>query len=103
VLQTAWLFGFCALLMTGPIGLFQRLSSTTAFTANATSSTPRYPKELPPKGYLIGIHAGVKKIHPNRPNPPLDLAFVLSTSLHRTAAAACFTLNAFYASPEDTR
>ncbi|KAI6139707.1 arginine biosynthesis bifunctional protein ARG7 [Pisolithus tinctorius] len=92
----------------GPIRLFKRFSSTTTttttFTAKATPSKDHLhspiPKELLPKGYLLaGIHAGVKKTRPNQPNPPQDLAIVLSTSPHPTAAAACFTLNAFRAAP----
>ncbi|KAI6010593.1 arginine biosynthesis bifunctional protein ARG7 [Pisolithus marmoratus] len=88
----------------GPIRLFQRFSSTTTFTAKATPSKDhlhaQIPKDHLPKGYLLaGIHAGVKKTRPDQPNPPLDLAIVLSTSPHPTAAAACFTLNAFRAAP----
>lgn len=89
----------------GPIRLFQRFSSTTTtFTAKATPSKDHLhspiPKEFFPKGYLLtGIHAGIKKARPDQSNPPLDLAIVLSTSPHPTAAAACFTLNAFRAAP----
>lgn len=91
----------------GPIRLFQRFSSTTTtttFTAKATPSKDHLhspiPKEFFPKGYLLtGIHAGIKKPRPGQSNPPVDLALVLSTSPHPTAAAACFTLNAFRAAP----
>ncbi|KAI6008503.1 arginine biosynthesis bifunctional protein ARG7 [Pisolithus marmoratus] len=77
----------------GPIRLFQRFSSTTTFTAKATPSKDhlhaQIPKDHLPKGYLLaGIHAAQPY-----------LAIVLSTLPHPTAAAACFTLNAFRAAP----
>lgn len=47
-----------------------------------------------PKGYAVtGVHCGIKK------NAALDLALVLSTSSHPTAAAASFTKNSFQAAP----
>lgn len=48
-----------------------------------------------PKGFLVGgIFSGIKK------NPSLlDLGVILSTSPHKTSAAACFTRNAFQAAP----
>ncbi|KAL4062329.1 arginine biosynthesis bifunctional protein ARG7 [Scleroderma citrinum] len=78
-------------------------SPTTTITVKATPSKDHLhspiPQEILPKGYLLaGVHAGVKKIRPGAP-PPLDLAVVLSTASRPTAAAACFTLNAFRAAP----
>jgi len=48
-----------------------------------------------PKGFLVGgIFSGIKK------TPSiLDLGVILSTSPHKTSAAACFTRNAFKAAP----
>ncbi|KAG6327900.1 hypothetical protein ID866_11189, partial [Astraeus odoratus] len=85
---------------------FSSTSSSTSTTTITVKPTPSkdhlhapVPGDLLPKGYLLtGIHAGVKKTRPDNP-PPLDLALVLSTSAHPTAAAACFTLNAFRAAP----
>lgn len=86
--------------------LLVRLSSTS--TPKTITIKPTPPKDhlhAPvsdaslPKGFLLtGIHAGVKKPKPASP-APLDVALVLSTSPHPTAAAACFTLNAFRAAP----
>jgi glutamate N-acetyltransferase/amino-acid N-acetyltransferase len=53
------------------------------------------PDDSFPQGYsLTGVHCGVKKNA-----SVLDLAVILSTSPRPTAAAACFTRNAFKAAP----
>ncbi|KAI6030207.1 arginine biosynthesis bifunctional protein ARG7 [Pisolithus marmoratus] len=77
-------------IMKGPIRLFQRLSSTTTFTADSTSSKSHlHAPILPQKGYFVGIHAGVKTIYPNQPNPPLDLAInILDKSNGHACAVA---------------
>jgi glutamate N-acetyltransferase/amino-acid N-acetyltransferase len=77
--------------------VFKRLSST--FTSKPTPSKTHLHQPIPssffPKGFaLTGIHAGIKK----NPHVP-DLAVILSTSPRPTAAAACFTKNAFKAAP----
>lgn len=53
-----------------------------------------------PLGYLLSaVHVGVKSSPSPSPNPKPDVAVVLSVSHRPTAAAACFTLNAFRAAP----
>ncbi|KAI6041636.1 hypothetical protein EDC04DRAFT_2667427 [Pisolithus marmoratus] len=103
MLQTALAFWFLCIVDNGPDSTLPTSLVDNDVHRQCYLLHAPIPKELPPKGYLVGIHAGVKTIHPNQPNPPLGLAIVLSTSPHRTAAAACFTLNAFHASPEYTR
>ena len=75
----------------------KRFSST--FTTKPTPSKAHLHKPIPPEsfpsGYILtGIHAGIKK-----KASALDLAVILSTSPRPTAAAACFTRNAFKAAP----
>lgn len=75
--------------------IFKRLSST--YTSKAIPSKTHLHSPIPdsafPKGYLLtGVHAGVKK----KPGV-LDLGVILSQ--RPTAAAACFTRNAFKAAP----
>lgn len=52
-------------------------------------SKPTFPRQFA----TTGVHCGIKK------NAALDLALILSTSSHKTAAAASFTKNAFQAAP----
>jgi len=77
------------------------LSSSTSpitLTIKPTPSKAHLHQPLPssafPAGYILGgLHAGIKKT-----SVP-DLALILSTSRKPTAAAACFTRNAFRAAP----
>lgn len=77
--------------------IFKRFSST--FTSKPIPSKTHLHKPIPdvafPQGYVLtGIHAGVKKVPGVQ-----DLGIILSTSIHPTSAAACFTRNAFKAAP----
>lgn len=84
----------------GP-SIWRRFSSTSSSTiaVRPAPSKERHHAPIPnhsfPHGYsLTGVHCGVKK-----KSSVLDLAVILSTSPNSTAAAACFTRNAFKAAP----
>lgn len=81
--------------------LWKRFSSTatTTIVTKATPSKTHLHSPIPdsafPRGYVLtGLPCGVKK----KPEL-LDLGIILSTSSRPTAAAACFTRNAFQAAP----
>ncbi|KAJ8592263.1 arginine biosynthesis protein ArgJ [Rhizopogon salebrosus TDB-379] len=77
----------------------RRLSSSSTIIVKPVPAKERHHAPIPndsfPYGYsLTGVHCGVKK-----KSSVLDLAVILSTSPKPTAAAACFTRNAFKAAP----
>lgn len=92
-----------AVILETKMSLFSKrlLSTTTSSTIQMRPQPPKshhhvaLPSSSFPKGFLVGgIFSGIKK------NPSLlDLGIILSTSAHKTSAAACFTRNAFKAAP----
>jgi glutamate N-acetyltransferase/amino-acid N-acetyltransferase len=78
--------------------LGQRLSSSLTYTSKPLPPKAHHHQPISddvfPHGYAAtGLHCGIKK------TGALDLGYILSTSPHPTAAAACFTRNAFQAAP----
>jgi glutamate N-acetyltransferase/amino-acid N-acetyltransferase len=79
-------------------GMQTRAHATLSYTSKPMPPKAHHHARIPdaafPKGYTVtGVHCGVKK------TAVPDLGLILSTSPHPTAAAACFTRNAFKAAP----
>ncbi|KAF9035544.1 hypothetical protein BJ165DRAFT_1533532 [Panaeolus papilionaceus] len=82
-----------------PRRLFSTAPAGVTITTKPTPSKSHHHRFIPssnfPQGYILGgIHCGIKK----KAGIP-DLTVILSTSDRDTAAAACFTRNAFKAAP----